>query len=133
VIFDADARGTIGNDDVNIRIGDTSASEPDSGLGEATFTVTLSAPVDFPVAVNFATANSTASAPSDYLVTNGTLHFAPGQASQTITTILLNDVRNEIDERFLVNLSRRGHDHRQRPPARHFGERCVCVGRKRRR
>jgi chitinase len=105
VIFKPEATGTIQNDDVNIRIADTSVGEADSGLGEATFTVTLSAPVDFPVTVTYATTNNTASAGSDYLAASGTLQFAPGQVSQTITTILLNDLRNEIDERFLVNLS----------------------------
>ena len=105
VIFDADATGTIQNDDVNLRIADTSAGEGDNGLGEATFTVTLSAPVDFPVTVNYATVNSTAAAGGDYLAASGTLEFAPGQVSQTIVTILLNDLRDEIDERFLVNLS----------------------------
>jgi subtilisin family serine protease len=104
-IFDAEATGTIQNDDVSIRIADTNVSEADSGLGETTFTATLSAPVDFPVTVTYATTNSTASAGSDYLAASGTLQFAPGQVSQTITTILLNDLRNEIDERFLVNLS----------------------------
>ena len=64
------------------RIDDASASESDSGLGEATFVVTLSEAVDFPVSVNYATANSTAAAGSDYLATSGTLHFAPGEISQ---------------------------------------------------
>src|SRR5712691_4372454 len=52
-----------------------------------------------------ATANGTASAPSDYLANSGTLTFAAGQTTKTITIVVNGDTLNEADETFFVNLS----------------------------
>ena len=61
--------------------------------------------MDFEVRVNYATANGTASAGSDYVATSGTLVFAPGQTTGPITVLVIGDTRDEADETFLVNLS----------------------------
>lgn len=46
--------------------------------------------------VDYATSNSTATAGQDYVAQNGTLHFLPGQTTQSITLVLLDDF--EIEE-----------------------------------
>jgi len=71
----------------------------------ATFTVTLSAPSTLPVTVNYATANGTALAGSDYTAASGTITFAPGQTSQTIIVKTLDDTAYEGSATFVVNLS----------------------------
>ena len=50
-----------------------------------TFTVSLSAACDETVTVNFATADGTALAEGQYVATSGTLTFAPGETTKTIT------------------------------------------------
>ena len=55
--------------------------------------------------VNYATANGTATAGSDYRAKSGTLTFAPGVTSMTITIIVIPDKVQEADETFFVNLS----------------------------
>jgi hypothetical protein len=70
------------------------------------FTVTLSAAYDVPVTVDFATADGTArTGNSDYVGTTGTLTFAPGQTTKTVTVIVKGDKKKESNETFFVNLS----------------------------
>jgi probable HAF family extracellular repeat protein len=89
-----------------IRIADAPAvTEGNSGTRSATFTVTLSAASSQTVTVNYATGNGTAAAGGDYLATSGTLRFAPGQTSMTITVSVLGDRLPEPNETFVVNLS----------------------------
>jgi large repetitive protein len=57
------------------------------------------------VTVSYATADGTATAGSDYTATAGTLTFAPGVTSQTLTVAVLGDTRNEANETFFMNLS----------------------------
>ena len=73
--------------------------------GTATFTVTLSNASALPVSVAFSTANGTATAGSDYTANAGTLNFAAGVISQTITVAIANDTVYEGAETFNVNLS----------------------------
>ncbi|MGL4463370.1 MAG: cellulase family glycosylhydrolase [Planctomycetia bacterium] len=76
-----------------------------------TFTVRLSAPSTQTVRVDYATANGTATANGaataglDYLATNGTLTFAPGEVEKTIVVMILSDREAESAERFRVLLS----------------------------
>jgi hypothetical protein len=55
--------------------------------------------------VNYATANLTATAGLDYVATNGTLSFAQGEMTKTITVPILYDTLPEADEQFKVTLS----------------------------
>jgi hypothetical protein len=56
--------------------------------------------------VNYATADGTATvADGDYEAKSGTLTFAAGQQSQTVTVLVHGDVKVENNETFLVNLS----------------------------
>ena len=108
-ISDGSGTGTITNDDAepagSVSINDVTVSEGDSGSKVATFTVTRSggaAAFD----VHFATADGSATAAdNDYLASAGTLHFAHGDATQTISVAILGDRGLEADEAFSVNLS----------------------------
>ena len=69
-----------------------------------TFTVRLSAAYDQAVTVNFATQDQSAIAGWDYLATSGTLTFAPGETTKTITVQLTGNPSN-FNVSFAVNLS----------------------------
>jgi hypothetical protein len=71
----------------------------------AAFTVRLNEPSATPVTVQFATANGTAVAGSDYAASSGTVTFAPGQTTRTILVRTLDDTSAEGAETFVVNLS----------------------------
>ena len=99
-------------------------TEGNAGTTAATFTVTLSAAATFPVTVNYATANGTATAGSDYTAASGTLTFAPGQTSKPITVTVNGDTAVEPNETFFVNLSAPTNAiHRRRPGPRHDPQR----------
>ncbi|MFZ5876659.1 MAG: PKD domain-containing protein [Nitrospirota bacterium] len=85
----------------------TSASivEGNSGTGVASFTVTLSSASTTPVTVNYATTNGSATAPSDYTATSGTLTIPAGSLSGTISVMVNGDTLYEGDESFTVTLS----------------------------
>jgi hypothetical protein len=71
----------------------------------ASYTATLSQASSQTVSVNYATANGTATAASDYTATTGTLTFAPGVTTQVINIPILNNSLNEADEIFTLALS----------------------------
>ena len=58
-----------------------------------------------PMTVNYATANGTATAGSDYVAGSGTLTFAAGVTSQTITVAVNGDIAERGRETFSSNLS----------------------------
>lgn len=89
-----------------IRIADVTQAEGNSGSTYFNFTVTLAYSLDVPVTVNFATANGTATtANGDYLAKSGTLTFAPGETSKTVTIEVKGDRKKEANEVFYVRLS----------------------------
>lgn len=89
----------------SISINDASVTEGNSGTQTATYTVTLSAASASVVTVNYATANGTATAGSDYVAGSGTLTFAPGETSKTIAVTVNGDTTFESNETYFVNLS----------------------------
>jgi hypothetical protein len=99
--------GTIEDDDTtSISIDDVSMTEGDAGeTVDAAFTVTLSNPSSNAVRVDYATANATATEGNDYNLSSGTLTFAPGETSKSITVQVNGDTLDEVDETFFVNLS----------------------------
>ena len=89
----------------NISIGNVSLNEGNSGTTAFNFTVSLSAATTQTVTVNYATADGTATAPTDYQAASGTLTFAPGEISKTATVLVNGDTTVEPNETFTVNLS----------------------------
>ncbi|MDJ0603533.1 Calx-beta domain-containing protein, partial [Microcystis sp. M53602_WE12] len=79
--------------------------ENNSGTNNLIFKVTLSTTSTQTITVNYATADNTATAGSDYTATTGTLTFTPGQISQDIIISVNGDTAIEPDETFLINLS----------------------------
>jgi hypothetical protein len=111
-IADGQAVGTIVSDDQpvvappsRISIGDVSTAEGNTGHTPFQFAVSLDQPQSAPVTVQFATANGTATAPSDYAATTGTVTFAPGETAKTVTVQVNGDRHREPDETFNVNLA----------------------------
>jgi sugar lactone lactonase YvrE len=72
---------------------------------EALFTVSLSSAFAEPVTVNYATANGTAIAGTNYMATSGTLTFAPGTTFETIRVPILDSGSQTSSLSFTVNLS----------------------------
>ena len=68
------------------------------------FTITRSGDTSGSTSINYATAPGTA-ATNDYIGVTGTLTFAPGETSKTISVTAKTDIRAENDEVFYVNLS----------------------------
>jgi hypothetical protein len=99
-------RATILDDDgPEIRINDVRIVEGNTGTKNAVFTVTRSGSSTGSVRVNYATANGTATAGSDYRAVGGRLTFAAGETSKTISVPIIGDTLPESTETFLVNLS----------------------------
>jgi hypothetical protein len=80
---------TIVDDEPRITIGGVASYRADSGTTPFTFTVNLSAAYDQAVTVNYAAGDGTAVAGVDYLAASGTLTFAPGETTKTITIEVL--------------------------------------------
>jgi hypothetical protein len=106
-ISDAEGLGTIvDNDPVpTFTINDvTIAPDPVNAALTATFNVTLSQASGKTVTVDYATANGTATAGSDYTAKLGTLTFNPGTKTLTVTVNVAGLTFKEVDETFFVNL-----------------------------
>ncbi len=102
--------GTITNDDVasttTVSIANVQTTEGNSGTKNLTFTVSLNAAATAPISLNYATQDGTATiANNDYTNTLGSLSFAVGDSSKTISVPIIGDTTVESDETFQVILS----------------------------
>jgi chitodextrinase len=88
-----------------LRIGGASVVEGDSGTVSALFTVELLAGTGATVTVDYATANGTAQAGSDYQARSGSLTFSGSTTTQTISVPVIGELVYEAVETFTVNLS----------------------------
>jgi hypothetical protein len=106
-IADGQGVGTIRDDDPEpgLSISDASVTEGNAGPVSAVFTVTLSAASGRVVTVTYATADGSATAGTDYNSAGGTLTFAPGETTRTLTVTVNGDTLDEPNETFFVNLS----------------------------
>ena len=80
---------------------DASAAEG----GTLSFKVTLDAVAGKAVAVDYATADGTATAGADYTAVSGTLTFAAGETTKTVDVAVLDDEAEEAAETFTLTLS----------------------------
>src|SRR6185369_16886572 len=80
-------------------------SEPPTGTTPFNFLVTASNPSSKPITVQFATADGTSHAGSDYVQTAGTLTLSPLTTSETIPVSVNGDLIGETSKTFFVNLT----------------------------
>ncbi|MYE02650.1 MAG: hypothetical protein F4Y03_15515, partial [Alphaproteobacteria bacterium] len=86
-----------------LSVADARATE---GADEAVaFAVTLSRAAAGVVTVDYATADGTATAGTDYTASRGTLAFAPGERAKTIAVAVLDDAHDEGEETLTLTLS----------------------------
>jgi hypothetical protein len=104
-IADDQGVGTILDDEPRLSISDATVTEGNTGTASATFTVMLDAASTDPITVSYATGDRTATAGSDYQAASGTLTFAPGETSKTVSVLVNGDRLPEPNETFAVNLS----------------------------
>ncbi|HUE74169.1 MAG TPA: Calx-beta domain-containing protein [Pirellulaceae bacterium] len=105
-IADDQGVGTIVDDEPRISISDVSKSEGKRGKTTLfTFTVTLSAAYDEAVSMSYRTVDGTAkTGDGDYVAKTGTLTFAPGETTKTITIEVKGDSKKEANETFYLDL-----------------------------
>lgn len=105
-LADGQGQATILNDDgapPSVSIGDVTVLEENTGTTFAIFTVTRTGGTGA-FSVDYQTVGNTAVAGSDFTATSGTLSFADGETSRTITVEVSGDTLAEADERFFVAL-----------------------------
>ena len=91
---------------LTLAIGDSSVGEGDSGTVPLSFDVTLSGSSASNVTVEYSTPGGVITLiTQDYVPASGTLTFATGDTSETITILVNGDTLSEADEAVLVQLS----------------------------
>ncbi len=85
-----------------LSINDISIQE---NTGGTSFSVTLTPTSDDAITVDFSTLDGTAVTNTDYLTTTGTLLFNPGEISQPVTVLIIDDSEPEDNENFKLVLS----------------------------
>lgn len=89
----------------SITVHDVVVTEGNAGTTQATFSVTLSGAASQTVTCNFATADGTATAGSDYVATSGALSFAPGEVEKSVVVLVNGDTVDETQETFFLDIS----------------------------
>jgi len=89
----------------SVSITDVARQEGKKGQTLFVFTVILEFASDDPITMSFRTVDGTAkSSDGDYVARTGTLTFAPGETTKTITIEVKGDSKKEADETFYVDL-----------------------------
>jgi hypothetical protein len=91
-----------GNDQVSVGGVSQSVAENE---GSVDVQVTRTFDLSIPTTVSYSTANSTATSGQDYTAVSGTLSFAAGEVSKTVTIPILDDTLNEENETFRLTFS----------------------------
>jgi len=111
VLGTASAMGTIQNDDASVSIAAASADKPegDSGTTPFTFTATRAGDISVTHSVAWSIVGSGADGadPSDFgsgPLDGGTLTFAPGETTKTVSLPVVGDTEVEADEQFTISL-----------------------------
>ena len=107
VIIDGQGIGTIMDNDPlpQVSLADVTAVEVNAGVRSVAFTLRLSAKSGRTLSVDFATADGTALAGSDYVATNSTVVFLAGALTKKVTVGIIGNTVHEDAETFLLNLS----------------------------
>ncbi|MCC6179481.1 MAG: hypothetical protein IT305_29580 [Chloroflexi bacterium] len=107
VLGTATATGTIVDDEgaPTLSVSGGQVEEGDSGTTPLAFTVTLMGTSSQAIAVQYATADGTATAGQDYQAASGTLTFQPGEISHTVNVLVIGDTDADGDETFSLTLS----------------------------
>ncbi|MFX8327835.1 Calx-beta domain-containing protein, partial [Acinetobacter baumannii] len=79
----------------SLSVDSPSVTEGNSGTKVLTFTVTLSSASVQTVTVDYATVNGTALSGSDFVAASGTLTFAAGETSKTVSVTINGDTALE--------------------------------------
>jgi hypothetical protein len=90
-----------------ISVANARVTEGNTGTGTVSlvFNVTLNKTSAQSVSLSYATTDGSATAPTDYTATSGTLTFAPGETAKTIAVSVRGDTLVEADETMRLNLS----------------------------
>ena len=89
-----------------LSVNDVSVTEGNNGTKTLTFTVKLSAAASTAVSVLYATQDGTAkTSDNDYTAKSGTLNFAAGEFTKTVSVTIKSDTKSEIDESFKLLLN----------------------------
>ncbi len=108
-IIDASGLGTITNDDAapagSLSINDVSIAEGNSGTTNLTFTVSRSDGSAGAISATWTVANTTTNAADFSGPLTGTVSFADGETSATVTVAVAGDTAYEANETFTVTLS----------------------------
>ena len=89
-----------------LSVANATAAEPDAGQSTTLdFVVTLNRAASATVTVDYATGDGTATAGADYTAASGTLSFAVGETSKTVSVSVLDDSHNEGSETMTLTLS----------------------------
>jgi len=97
--------GTIFSDDVAITARDLHQAEGDVTGTTVAIPLILEAPAAETIRVDYATADGTATAGSDYGAVTGSVSFAPGETEKEIMIPWIGDLLDEGDEQFFLELS----------------------------
>ena len=89
----------------SITVHDVLVVEGNAGTTQAAFSITLSGAASQTVTCNFATADGTATADSDYVATSGVLSFAPGETEKSVVVLVNGDTVDEAQETFFLDIS----------------------------
>ncbi len=90
----------------SVYVSDAGMLRPAAGTGTASFTVFLGSASTSPITVSYATADGSATAAGgDYISTAGTLTFAPGETSKTVSVTVSATQRHSVVDDFGLTLS----------------------------
>ena len=86
-------------------VGDLTVASPVTGTSSATFTVGLTNSGTTPVSIGYTTADGSALAGTDYVTTSGTLVFAPGVMTQTVSVPIYGNAVPQSNKTFSLMLN----------------------------
>lgn len=93
---------------ITVAVDSPTVTEGDDGTRLITFTLTLSEAPTAATVVNYSTAAGTASANDDFVPVAGTVTFAAGQTTATVTVAVVGDLIDEANETFTLSASLNG-------------------------